>query len=427
VKSTRRQFVVGCSAAVAAMAGTRLSMAAFATEASAGDALVVVFLRGGMDGLSLLAPMDGPDRAHYVAARPTLALPAAGSQALLPLAPPFGLSPAAAELYPLYQDGRVAFVLACGLNHDTRSHFDAQEFMELGTPGVRSTATGWLTRHLKSTTPAGGPVLIPTLAVGGSQPASLRGDWGTVAMTSPDHFNLDTGPWRWRDAQRATLRRLCSGGGAAVFTAGNRALDAVDIVEAMLGEPGPPANGVQYPETEMGRQFRLIASLIKQDLGLRVATVDVGGWDTHVAQAWAPAEGWFPTLLGELSASLAALYQDLDGSQADALSRRLTVVVLSEFGRRVRENADRGTDHGHGNVMLLLGGNVVGGVHGRWPGLAPEQLYDGADLAITTDYRQVLAEVLVRRLGNPHLSEVFPGLVAYAPLGVVRGTDLPVD
>lgn len=426
MKSTRRQFVVGCSAAVAAMAGTRLSLAAFTAGEWSGDTLVVVFLRGGMDGLSLVAPLDGPDRVHYVAARPNLALPTTGSGALLPLAPPFGLSPAAAALYPLYQDGKVALVPACGLTHDTRSHFDAQEFMELGTPGVRSTSTGWLTRHLASAAAPDSTVLMPTLAVGNSQPASLRGHWETVAMTSPDHFNLDTGPWWWRDAQRATLRRLCSSGRTAVFTAGNRALDAVDIVEAMVGEPAPPANGAQYPQTEMGRQFQLLASLIKQQLGLRVATVDVGGWDTHVAQAWGPTEGWFPILVGELAGSLAAFYQDLDDSQAQAWSTRLTVVVLSEFGRRVRENADRGTDHGHGNVLLLLGGNVAGGVHGRWPGLAPEQLYDGADLAITTDYRQVLAEVVMRRLGNPKLTQVFPGLPGYSPVGVVRGSDLPV-
>ncbi len=389
--STRREFMVGCSAAVAAMAGTRLSLAAFAADASEGDVLVVVFLRGGMDGLSLLAPMDGPDRAHYVAARPELALPAPSAQAMSPLAPPFGLSPAAAPLYPLYQSGKVAFVPASGLVHDTRSHFDAQEYMELGTPGVRSTGSGWLTRHLATASPAGVTALIPTLAVGNSQPTSLRGQWGTVAMTSPDHFNLDTGPWWWRDVQRATLRRLYSAGGGAVFTAGNAALDAVDMVEAMVAEPAPPAGGAAYPETEMGRQFHLVASLIKQDLGLRVATVDVGGWDTHVAQAWAPTEGWFPSLVRELSTSLAALYTDLDGSPAGAWSNRLTVVVLSEFGRRVRDNADRGTDHGHGNVLVLLGGNVVGGVHGRWPGLAPEQLYDGADVAITTDYRTAAA------------------------------------
>lgn len=422
--STRRTFLYGCSAAAATLAGARFSFAAFGRSSATSPVLVVIFLRGGADGLSMVAPLDGVDRAFYEAARPRLALPRSGPDALLPLDGRFGLASVAAPLVNFYQRGKVAIVVACGLTDDTRSHFDAQEYMELGTPGTRSTSSGWLARLLSSD--AGGlpPVLFPSLAVGSTQPSSLRGFRGAVAMDDPDSFLLNTGPWQWQEAQRAALRRLCSAGASRLHGAASRALDAVDLVESLALDSVPPAGGVVYPENDIGRRLRLVAGMIRLDIGLRAATLDIGGWDTHVEQAWAPAAGAFPSLLGALAEGLAAFLADLEAAPGGSWGERVTVVVMSEFGRRLRENADRGTDHGHGNVMLVLGGGVRGGVHGAWPGLAPEQLYDGADLAITTDYRRVLSEIAVRRFANPAISTIFPGYQGYAPLGVVEGSDL---
>lgn len=423
VMTTRRTFMVGCSAAIAAMAGSRLSFAAFGDPGDR-DVLVVIFLRGGADGLSIVAPTDGADRGHYETARPDLKLPVSGDGALLPLDAQFGLAAAAAPLHNLYQAGKLSIVHAAGLSYDTRSHFDAQEYIELGTPGIRSTSSGWLTRHLATTDGIPAEVLFPSLAVGTTQPSSLRSDRRTVAMENPDKFSFGTGPWKWRDAQRLALRRLCDAGSTAVHIAGSRTLDGVDLIETFAGDDVEPANGADYPDGGFGRHMRLIAGMIKLDVGLRVATVDLGGWDTHESQSWGPVNGRFPNLLNDLAAGLEALYTDLDGSGADAKAKRLTVVVQSEFGRRFRENENRGTDHGHGNVMLIVSGAARGGLHGPWPGLAPDQLYDHADLDVATDYRQVLSEILVRRLGNPNLSRIFPGYSGYAPLGLVDGTDL---
>ena len=421
--TTRRSFMMGCSAAIAAMAGSRLSFAAFGDPDAGREVLVTIFLRGGADLLSLVAPIDGPDRGHYQAARPQLALPTTGDGALLPLDLQFGLHAAAAPLHTLFQGGKVAIVHACGMSVDTRSHFDAQEYIELGTPGSRAIATGWITRHLR--TMPGAPIgaLMPSLAVGNAQPTSLLGDRETVSMDDPDDFDIGTGPWLWRDAQRLALRRLYGRGDTAAHRAGIQAMNAMDLVEAFAGADVPPANGAAYPDTDFGRHMRMIAQIVRLNIGLRAATIDLGGWDTHENQAYG-AGGWFGELTGNLTGAMAALYRDLDDGVADPLSAHLTVVVVSEFGRRVRENADRGTDHGHGNPIIVVGGSVNGGLYGAWPGLAPDALYDGADVAVTTDYRRVLAEIVVRRFRNPYLSQVFPGYAAYTPLGIVQGSDL---
>ena len=423
-ETTRRGFVAGCTAALAAVAGSRLSFAAFGDPDGSREVLLTVFLRGGADLLSLVAPVAGPDRGHYLAARPQLALPTSGDDALLPLDPSFGLHPAAAPLHALYLAGKLAVVHACGMDVDTRSHFDAQEYMELGTPGSRAATSGWITRHLRSAPAAGVVALMPSLAVGSPQPTSLRGDRQTVSMDSADDFDIGTGPWRWRDAQRLALRRLLGHGDTAAHRAGVQAMNAMDLVEAFAGDAVPPANGAVYPDTSFGQHLRMVGQLARLGIGLRAATVDLGGWDTHESQAYG-AGGTLGDLVGNLAGALAALYRDLDDGVADPLAAHLTVVVLTEFGRRVRENADRGTDHGHGFPILVLGGSVNGGLYGSWPGLAPEALYDGADVAVTTDYRRVLSEIVVRRFANPNLSQVFPGYAGYAPLGIVQGVDLP--
>ncbi len=424
---TRRQFLIGCSGAIAALVGSRLTSLAFAAPQHADgtprDVLLVVFLRGGADGLSMVAPLQDPDRQYYEMARPMLQIPLSGKHALLPLDDNFGLHPFAAPFYELYQEGKLAIIHAAGLTSNTRSHFDAMAYMELGTPGRKTTHTGWLTRHLATANTTSGRSLFPVLAAGGSQPDSLLASRDTVTMSTPDDFSL-IAHWYYRDDLRAGLRRLYAGE-TFLDQVAQETLDAMDIIETVNPGDYQPAHGAQYPEGDFGDNLQVVAQIIKLGLGLQVATLDLGGWDTHEAQAW-DVEGYFADLFHELAQGLHAFYMDLDTGGTDNPVNRLTVVVMSEFGRRVRENASRGTDHGHGNVMWVLGGHVNGGqVYGSWPGLHTDQLYQRADLAITTDYRQVLSEILIRRLGNPHLGTIFPGYTGYRALGIVQGEDLP--
>ena len=401
----RRQFLQGCSAAIAAMAGARLTNLAFAKQDNPGDTLVVIFLRGGWDALSVVPPMDGDDRGFYEKARPNIKV-----SNLLRLNDQFGLHPAMAPLHDLYQAGKAGVIHAVGLNYDTRSHFDAQEYIELGTPGSKSTASGWITRHLQTT---GISSILPVISTTG-QPTSLLNFVPTVSVSTPDEFSLwDKG---LRDSHMNALRQLYTGD-SLIHRAGARTLDALDIVRPLNGNSYQPSNGAYYNDDELGRQLKTIAQMIKLDAGLRVAAVDFGGWDTHEYQN-SGNEGYMADLLNSLASGLANFYLDLDSGYTEKLS----VVVISEFGRRLVQNDSQGTDHGHGSVMLTLGGNVNGGqVFGSFPGLHNDQLYDHADLAITTDYRSVLGELLSKRMGNADLESVFPGFSgSYNPLGIYR-------
>ncbi|NJN54040.1 MAG: DUF1501 domain-containing protein [Anaerolineae bacterium] len=424
-KTSRRGFMVGCSSAIAAMAGARLNFAAFANPELEPnqEIMVVIFLRGACDVINFIPPIGGIDRGHYETARPDLLIPTVGVDAALPLGlHPFGLHPAAASLHDLYQDGKLAIVQATGMHEDTRSHFDAMAFMELGTPGSKSSSSGWLSRHLSSAQNLPPTMIMPAMAMGNLQPTSLIGNYDTVGMSSPGSFNLSTGPYSWRSAQRLALRQLYELGASDLHLSGVQALNAADIVEANYNSSYVPENGAVYPDNSFGDQLENIAQMVKLQLGLQLATVDLGGWDTHESQSdyGNGATGYFAGLVQTLSDGLAALYLDLDSGY----TQRLTVVVMSEFGRRLRGNDDRGTDHGHGSMMLVMSGNAIGGLHGTWPGLHQDQLYDRNDLAVTTDYRQILSEILIRRMGNPQLGTVFPGYQNYTPLGVVQGKDL---
>ncbi len=419
---SRRGFMVGCSAAIAGLAGSRFNTMAFAQTSGNQEVLLVLFLRGGMDGLTLMPPVAGADRGHYEAARSELQVPLTGPNAALPLTAQFGLHPAASPLLDLYQDNKLSIVMAAGMDEANRSHFESMEYMELGTPGVRTTPTGWLTRHLASSSALPETLIMPSLAMGGLQQTSLRGDRQTVNLADPGIFALNTGPWRWRDAQRTSMRKLYEADSSLLHVTGLQALDAVDVIDLFVNDSYTPANGATYPPGEFGEHLQVIAQMVKLDIGLHVATLDLGGWDTHANQDY-----WLPQLLTELSQGLHALYTDLNGAGANDYTQKLTVVVQSEFGRRFVENADDGTDHGHGNLMMVLSGNASGGLHGTWPGLAPGELFEGDDLAVTTDYRRVLSEILIRRLGNNKLGIVFPGYADYSPLGVVSGTDIEPD
>ncbi len=425
LKASRRDFLVGCSTAIAAMAGSRLSHLVFGAGGNAQqqNVLVYVFLRGGIDGLSLVSPVDGADRGPYEEARPILKVAATGPNSALELDGQFGLHPGAAPLHSLYQDGKLAIVHAVGMDHDTRSHFDAQEFIELGTPGQKGGSAGWLSRHLQSRPMGEGR--IASTSLGALRPTSLLGDPGTLVLTDTASYQLNSTDYQWKEAQQLALRRLYELRNSVVHESGAQALDTMDFVEAFVTEDYQPTNGAIYPQGELGDHLQIIAQLMKLQAGLSVATVDVGGWDTHDNQG--VNGGYFTNLVSLLANGLAALYRDLDSGGNGNLANCLTIVLQSEFGRRLRENANRGTDHGHGNVMLVMGGSVNGGLYGQWPGLGPDQLFDNADLQVTTDFRRVLSEVLIRRLGNPRLGQIFPGFSNYTPMAVVQGDNLVPD
>lgn len=425
---SRRNFLMGCSAAIAAMSGARLNYVAFGSpEGGNQEMMVVLFLRGGMDGLSVLAPWDGADRGHYEAARPDIMIPTTGDNPGIQVGPMaggtgnFALHPSMAPLVDLLADQKLALIHAAGLNNDTRSHFDAMSLMEKGATQGGGFSTGWLTRHLQSAN-IPDDIIIPALAVGSLQPDSLIGANEAIAMSNPDDFSF-YGHWNYGATQRSAMRRMYTGS-SWMQQAGLATLDAVDIVEYYLGGDYVPSNGAVYPSTSFGNQLKVLAQVIKAQLGLRVATIDIGGWDTHEYQG-VGTNGYFANLIGQVAQGLNALYTDLNGSGAEDYMSRLTVVAMSEFGRRLRGNESGGTDHGHGNLMMVMGGKVTGGLKGTWPGLAVEQLYDQADLAITTDYRRILSEILIRRLANPNLGTIFPQYTDYQPLGIVEGVDLP--
>lgn len=414
---------MGCSTAIAAMAGARLGPMAFAAEPGAGEILVFVFLRGGMDGLSLLPPISGEDRAHYEEARPALKVPLTGTNAALPLDGRFGLHPSARGLQELFMERRLAIISAVGAP-GSRSHFDAMRSIELGTPGDKALSTGWLARHLK-TSPLPSTILMPALALGASAPTSLLGSPETVNLASASQFSLSNiGHWSWASGdQRTTLRRLYARGSSPVHLAGIQALNAAGLVESQSSSAYKPSAGVTYPSGGFAEQLKLIAQMIKLEVGLRVATIDLGGWDTHENQGNQPG-GFFSGLVRNLSDGLRAFYLDLERASDTTLAQRVIIVVQSEFGRRVQENAQAGTDHGTANPMLVIGGKLMAGIYGNWPGLHPDQRFEGADLAPTTDYRNVLSEILIRRFGNTNLGDVFPGFTTYQPLDFVMGPNL---
>ena len=403
-KLTRRNFLQGCSAAIAAMAGARLTNVAFAQQNSPTDTLVVVFLRGGWDALNVVTPIEGDDRGYYETARPDIKI-----SNLLPLNDQFGMHPALAPLHGMYQDGKMAVVHAVGLNYDTRSHFDAQEFIELGTPGSKSTTSGWITRHLQG---SGVGTILPALSTSGA-PSSLLNFTPTVNLNDPADFSQwDNGLAK---SQQAALRQMY-GGETLLHRAGLRTLESLDIVSPLVEQEYRPSNGAQYGDDEISQQLKTVARMIKLEAGLRVATVDYGGWDTHEYQNDGDG-GYLADQLRNLANGLSNFYLDLDSGY----SERISVVVISEFGRRLVQNEDYGTDHGHGNVMFTLGGGVNGGqVYGAWPGLHNDQLYDHADLAITTDYRQVLSELLTRRMGEANIANIFPGFAPAGEMGIFR-------
>ncbi len=399
---SRRGLLQDAAVAVAAGPPVSTRYAWASTGDYTGDVLVVLSLRGGFDGLSAVVPAADP---AYAAARPTVGIP---DQSLLALDRTFGLHPALAPLKPLWDAGRFGAVHAVGQPVPSRSHFTAMEELERAAPGSGA-RTGWLDRTLGL---RGTGSAFQAVQVGGTMvPRALSGPSPELAMGSLDRFEV-AGAWDDREAARwqAALTGMHAGAPAQLRVPAEAKLAAAQTAASVRATAYVPAGGAVYPKDELGNALRDVARLVKAGVGLQVACIDVDDWDMHAGMGRVES-GW---MRDKLAAGLVAFATDL-GSRLDGV----TLVTLSEFGRRVAENGSGGVDHGHGNAVLLLGGGVVGGrVHGSWPGLAPGRLVDG-DLAATTDYRLVLGEILQKRCGAGSLTTIFPGL-AGTPLGVAR-------
>ena len=434
---TRRAFIRNSTICLTTLGGLRLGLATRDARAEwQGNRFVVyLFLRGGMDGLSLVAPISGPDRDPYVAKRPTIYLRTSGETAALPLSGDFGLHFAATGLHGLYQQGKLAIVHGIGFPQAliSRSHFDAQDYCDLGTPGETRGSTGWLARHLASAGQVPDSAMIPAFAAGSAPPLSLLGRRDAMTLDDPSSFHPNAnsgttvdGEPLYKQSTMVTLNQLYGGSGA-IELAGTGAAATVDLVDSLDLANYTPSPGANYPTTGVGatlaNQAKMIANVAKHGVGLQVATLDYGGWDTHENQGAGDQANinanQYAARVDGLSQVLTALYDDLAGS---GIADRMVVCVQSEFGRRVRENDNRGTDHGSGNPMLVLGGRVVGGhLYGTFGGLGDGDLFQNEDVATTTDTRRVLSEVVTRHLGNDDLASVFPGYEYPGPLGVMPG------
>lgn len=377
----RRDFLRGSllSAGALAMPGLSLGFAGKNSGQGAG-AVVAIYLRGGADGLNMVVPHADAD---YYRLRPSLAVarPEAASGAAIELDGFFGMHPALQPLQPLYVGGHLAFVHACGAMHGSRSHFDAQELMERGVDSKSGALSGWLGRAVESLPRAGLDPFI-SAAVGSAVPRALSGAVPALGISSAEGFDLALEGNDKLAARFAILNGY--GSGTPIGVAAQQTIEAIDLLQLAQPAQYPTDPAADYPAGAFGSNLRQLAQLLKADIGLRTAGVDLGGWDHHNNEAQV-----LPPLLDELSRGLAAFHRDLG-----ALAAEVGVVVMSEFGRRAFENGSSGTDHGAGNLMLVLGGGVRGGrVHADWPGLADADL-DRGDLRVTTDYRQVLGEVL---------------------------------
>jgi len=451
----RRDFLKNCCvAAVAGGVGSR-ARAYFAPPpiipaTATNDTLVVVFLRGAMDGLSLLPPgASSPFRADYEANRTNTRVPTTGTGAALALAnTTWALHQRATALQALYQQNHLAFVVAAGQlapNPVVRSHFEAQSNLEFGQGGGSGNGIGWLTRHLVS---GGLPatVPLPATSMGSLTASSLLGSTDAITMASGSDFRLDQFHWSWQndDASHGLVGAVTRMNDLWTGTTGMELAGADTLASLALLRPidfnlydptnhpdgYQPSGGANYAlnyNGGFGTQLQNIAQLIKLNVGLRAVTIDLGNWDTHNGQG-NPTQSydWFGNQVESLSQGLAAFYTDLSSDAAGNFMQHVSVIVVSEFGRRVLENADSGTDQGYGNVMLAMGASVNGGqVYGNFLGLDGAHLYQGTDVNVTTDYRQIISEALIRRMANPNIYYVFPGYSGYTPLGVFQGADLP--
>ena len=403
----RRVFLKNGSLAMVSLGFAPVFVARAAEAARTRDkVLVAIFQRGAVDGLNMVVPFG--ERAYYES-RPSIAIARPRTpDGALDLDGFFGLHPRLAPLAPLFARGEMAIVHAAGSHDETRSHFDAQDYMESGTPGVKSTRDGWLNRYLharehQNASPFRAVALAPQL------PRTLQGIAPALAIGQLGQFGVRAG----RSTTTATSfeEQYAQAADSLLRPTGREAFDAVRTLREADPTRYAPAPGVEYPRSGFGEAIRQVAQLVKADVGLEVAFTELGQWDHHANEG--SAVGQLANRLDDFARGLAAFSLDLGDRMSDVV-----VVTMSEFGRTVRENGNRGTDHGHGNAMLIFGGGVKGGkVYGRWPGLEREQLWQGRDLAITTDFRDVFAEIVTTHLGATDISRVFPGYAYKKPIG----------
>ncbi|MGP8252754.1 MAG: DUF1501 domain-containing protein [Terracidiphilus sp.] len=412
----RRFFLHRGALAVAGTAAipsfmVRSVLAEAATEP--GQRLVVIFQRGAADGLNVVVPYR---EKNYYSMRPTIAIP---QKEVIDLDGFFGLHPSLASFKPLYDQGHLAIIHACGSPDMSRSHFDAQDYMESGTPGVKGTDDGWLNRALQAE-----DLLhrcegtcehsaFRALALGTDVPLTLAGRVPAIALNNVNGFNVAGRGPNPSPAANAFQAMYADSGDQILHAAGDETFEAVRMLRAANPAQYQPANGASYPNNDFGNSMKQIAQLLKAGLGVEAAFTDVTGWDTHQNQGG--VNGQLANRLADFSQSIAAFWRDMGDS-----AENITLVTMSEFGRTAHENGTGGTDHGHANAMFVLGGRVNGGkVYGKWPGLANEQLNQGRDLALTTDYRAVLGEVVTNTIGARDLEKVFPG-ASLDPAGFLR-------
>ncbi|HKP87561.1 MAG TPA: DUF1501 domain-containing protein [Blastocatellia bacterium] len=418
---TRRFFLKSSGLALVSFAAAPsfLKRTAFAqTLAGAGKdhpIIIAIFQRGAMDGISAVVPFGDK---NYYSVRPNIALPepkAGNADSAIDLDGFFALHPALASFKPIYDAGNLAIVHAVGSPDNTRSHFDAQDYMEAGTPGNKGTSDGWLNRYMQAKRD---PKATPFRAVAltANLPRTLLGAAPAIAMTNIADFGVRAGAGNNQVAK----------GFEALYTqsmpdvlhgTGKEAFEAVKMLKKANPQQHAATSGANYPRSPFGQALLQIAQLIKSDVGIEVAFTDVGGWDTHANQG--SSRGQLANRLQDFGAGIAALYRDL----GDRMSN-IVILTMTEFGRTIRQNGSGGTDHGHASCLFALGGPVKGGkVYGKWPGLASELLYEGRDLALTTDFRDVFAEVAARHMRATNLSAIFPGFNPNAAnfRGIIRG------
>src|SRR5579862_7650956 len=398
---SRRAFIKSGGIAMIGMSTVPafLQRAIAATPTAGRKRLVVLFQRGAADGLNIVVPFAEP---NYYRIRPTIAIPQprqGAENAALDLDGFFGLHPSLAPLLPLFQKQQLAIVHAAGSPDTTRSHFDAQDYMESGTPGVKATEDGWLNRALQAS-PEEGASPFRAVAMGANLPVTLRGSVPAIALPDVKQFRVISQSPAVEGGFEALYAQTVD---QALRGTGNETFEAIDMLRKADPSKLQPDNGAIYPKSKVGQTLQQVAQLHKADIGLEVTFVDTGGWDNHVNEGG--AQGQLSNLLRDLGQSMAAFSQDMGDRMDD-----IVLVTMSEFGRTAHENGNRGTDHGHANCMLVMGGPVNGGkVYGKWPGLAPEQLNEGRDLKLTTDFRSVLGEIISKHLGTMDLNAVFPG------------------
>lgn len=406
ISFSRRYFLKqgGISLVGMSMMPAFLQRAIAATPMPNKKQMVVLFQRGAADGLNIVVPFAEP---NYYRLRPTIAIPQPKrgntTDAAIDLDGYFGLHPSLSPLESLFRKNQLAIVHAAGSPDPTRSHFDAQDYMESGTPGVKATEDGWLDRALQ-TIPEENASPFRAVAMGSNLPRMLRGSTGAIALPDLKQFKVMPPAGQMANVAEGGFEAMYSQSvDHALHGTGAETFEAIDLLKKVDAAKFPPENGAQYPTSRLGQSLQQIGVMLKANIGAEVLFVDCGGWDNHVNEGG--AQGQLANLLKDLGQGLAAFHQDMGDRM-----QNIVVVTMSEFGRTAKENGNRGTDHGHANCMFIMGGDVKGGkVYGKWPGLADQQLNEGRDLALTTDFRSVVGEVLNKHLSVKDLAPVFPG------------------